>query len=78
MELTLSGPFREVVGLRSYNIVKGDRLDRNKAIDIRELSIFGGGRLERFYCICSMYMYKYVYISKEGGGRNGRDIEKVE
>ena len=27
--------------------------DRNKAIDIREWSIFGGGQLERFYCIYS-------------------------
>ena len=30
--------------------------DRNNATDIGEWSMWGGGRLERFYCIC-------IYIS---------------
>ena len=30
----LNSPFREVVGLRSYNICNVDRLGRSKAIDI--------------------------------------------
>ena len=36
----LNGPFREVVGLRSYNII---------TLDIGEWSFCGGDRLERFY-----------------------------
>ena len=41
---TLGGQFKEVIGLGSYNIV----WDRNKAIDIGEWSVSGGGLLERF------------------------------
>ena len=33
--------------------------DRNKETDMEEWSIWGGGRLERFYCV---YMYIYIYI----------------
>ena len=52
---TLNGPFREVVSLRSYNIVSIVLIvidwDPNKAITIGEWSICRGSRLERFYCI---------------------------
>ena len=43
---TLNGPFREVIGLGSWNMLIG--WDPNKAIDIGEWSICGGGRLKRF------------------------------
>ena len=42
----LGGLFREVVGLGSSDICMDDR---NKAIDIGEWSICGGGQIERFY-----------------------------
>ena len=35
--------------------------DPKKAIDIRRWSVGGGGRLERFYCIC---IYIYIYPDK--------------
>ena len=37
--------------------------ESNKAIDIGELSICGGGGLERFYCrgMSDMYIYIYIY-----------------
>ena len=49
---TLNGPFKEVVGLGSLNmlIYNGNGWDRNKAIAIDKWWICGGGRLERFYC----------------------------
>ena len=54
--LTLSGPFSEVVGIGSRNIVtmvlhRWCYTKRYKAIDIGEWSICGGARLERLYCI---------------------------
>ena len=48
-EPTLSGSFREVVGLGMF--ILAIVWARNKAIDIEEWSICGCGRLERFYCI---------------------------
>ena len=52
----LSSPFREVVGLGSFKISWWVVVwDPDKAIDIGEWSICGGGRLERIYC-------KYIYI----------------
>ena len=55
---TLTGPFREVIGLGSYivtMVLYGDRLRPKKVINIRECSICGAGRLEIFYdiYICS-------------------------
>ena len=49
---TLSGPFREVIGLRNQNIYL-----QIKAIDDWEWLICGGGRFERFH-----YVYIYVRI----------------
>ena len=53
--LTLNGPFREVIGLGSFEyhyngIVWVIVWDPNKASAIGEWSICGGGQLERFYC----------------------------
>ena len=55
MGLTLNGPFREVLGLGSSNIVAMILHGRSfgtqhKAIDIDEWSIGGGCNSERFYC----------------------------
>ena len=63
MEATLSGPFREVVGVVSRNMCRGDRLGSNKAIDIGSPAVHfcRGGRLERFYCVY-IYIYIYIYI----------------
>ena len=55
----LTGPFREVVGSGiGGEVGQGVKIslsvivwEPNKAIDIGKWSIFGGGRLERFYCI---------------------------
>ena len=52
---TLNGPFRDLVGLGSWNIValvlyRETVLDLNEVINIGEWLICGGGRLERFYC----------------------------
>ena len=49
---TLNCPFREVVGLASTNVIIGEP---NKAIDIGDWSIGGGGHLAKFYCV-------YIYI----------------
>ena len=50
MEPTLLDPFREMVGLGSYNgIVQVIGWDLNKAIKIGEWSICAVGRLESFY-----------------------------
>ena len=56
MDPTLNGSLRKVVGLREleyyYNgIVRAIIWDTNKAIDVGEWPICGGGQLERFYCM---------------------------
>ena len=48
----VSGPFREVVGLGSYNMYMGDRLEPKKAIDIGEWTICGGSQLGFTIYIC--------------------------
>ena len=59
MASILNGPFREVVHLGSWNIVTmGDHWDPNQAIGIGEWSIWGGGRLGRFYWICCTFTVK--------------------
>ena len=40
----------EVVGLGRYDIVIGGFFNPNEAVDVGEWSIWGGDRLERFYC----------------------------
>ena len=52
MEPTLNCPLRDVVGIESEFIVMDNAIvwDTNKAIDIWEWSICGGGELETFYC----------------------------
>ena len=53
---TLSGRFKEVVGLGSYNgVIWAMVRDRNKTIDI------GGGRLKRFYCVYIVIIYIYTH-----------------
>ena len=52
---TSNGPFMEVVTLGSWHIV----WDPNKAIDIGELSICGGGQFERFNLY---YMYYDTWV----------------
>ena len=53
---TLNDPFREVVQFRELKCCYSDIAwaivwQSNKAIDIGEWSICGGGRFERFHCI---------------------------
>ena len=55
LELTLNGPYREVVSLgglewRYNGTVWVIAMDPNKEIDIVEWSICGGEWLEGFYC----------------------------
>ena len=52
---TLNGPFREVIGLGSQNIVMAIIQD-----PIGEWSICGGGQLERYFCTANYNMYEVV------------------
>ena len=60
----LNGPFREVVGLEleyHYNDITWAIVwDQNKAIDVGEWSICGGGWLERFYNMYIVPIYREI------------------
>ena len=46
-----------------------DRLDLNKTIEVGKWSIRGGGRLERFYCMCvhtDLYTHICTWIYVKG------------
>ena len=62
-----------MVDLERWSIYGGRIIwDPNKAIDVGEWSICGGGQLERFYCIyiyvCKKkkkYIYRLIYVSSK-------------
>ena len=64
----LNGPFREVVGLGSYNnitMVLFGTLQNDRyrgVVDIGECSICGGGRLQRFYCSSRSHSMLVIHI----------------
>ena len=59
MGQTSCGPFREVIDLGGKISVWVILWDLNKAIDIGEWSIWGGGQLETFF-----YIYTVESLSK--------------
>ena len=68
MQSSRSSPFREVVGLESWNIIKLVLYVRsNNLIDIWERLICGCSLLDGVYCIDKcLYIYKiYVMVNKK-------------
>ena len=66
MKLTFNGTFREVISVGSQDTVRMGIVwsidwDPNKAIDIGEWSICGGGQLRSVKEVL-LYIYIYIYI----------------